>query len=108
MNVPPEELPDVKKIEQWVLEGLPKHYVLRRVYCTYGTDWPAASPEDWELRIEYENHTDEALKGTIEHIEVHHAWADPLRERIRAEWSPWALRVVFDERLPQTGEELAE
>ena len=99
LNVPKEELPNIQEIREWALENLPEHVVLKRIEVTYGTDLPNIVPDDFEVTIEYENRMDERLRGSTEDIAAHHAWADPLTAKIRAEWPPSTIRIGFVERL---------
>ncbi len=95
IKIPREELPDVDKVRTWALQNLPKYYVLTSVDCVYGSDELSLSPDDFELRIDYENHIAEGLRGSNIDMEAHHNWKDPLTDKIRAEWSPWTLRIAF-------------
>lgn len=99
MNVPASEVPDVTKIRHWAEQNLPAYYRLLDVRCGYGTPLPTILPEDFEIIIEYTSGLDIFESGGMDAINAHHLWADPLMARIRAEWSPWSLRINFSERL---------
>ena len=79
------------------LENLPKDYVLKAVQLTYGSDWPEAIPEDFEITIEYEYQGDEVLSGTSVEINTFQSWPEPLKARIRDKWPPKALRICFSD-----------
>lgn len=92
------ELPKEDEIKAMALENLPEHYALKAVRLTYGSDWPGAIPEDFEITIEYEYRGDEALRGTFAEIETFQNWAEPLKAMIRNKWPPKALRICFSEK----------
>lgn len=88
----------MQQIAAWACENLPSHYDLLDVRCEYGTGMPADFTKDFEIVIEYANHLDPAMAGSMDAIKAHHAWSDPLIAKIRAEWPAWAMPIAFLER----------
>lgn len=101
MSIPKDEIPNLEQIRELAAIGLPPHYRLLGVRCTYGSDWPEVLPEDFELVIEYENHLDSSLRGTSEEIDAYQRWAHALAQDIRGDWPAESLRITFQEREAQ-------
>lgn len=95
MQIPKHEIPDMEQIRELARVGLPSHYSLKSVRCSYGSDWPDFLPNDFEIVIEYENRLDEV---TNEDIEAYQRWAHALVQDIRGEWPPESIRITFQER----------
>mgnify|MGYP001570034147 CR=1 FL=1 len=98
MQIPKDGIPDMEQIGELARVGLPQHYTLTSVRCSYGSDWPDFLPDDFEIVIEYQNHLDETLRGTMEDIEAYQRWAHALVQDIRGEWPPDSIRITFQER----------
>ena len=73
MSVPEEERPNINEIRRLAEVSLPAHYVIRDGRFSYGSEpWPGAMPDDFGIVIEYENHIEEDLRGSLADIEAHH------------------------------------
>jgi hypothetical protein len=59
------------------------------------------SPSDFEIIIEYENHLEENLKGSLAAIEAHQDWSHALTQDIRSQWPSDTIRISFIERSPK-------
>lgn len=105
MVIPSSELPDIEKIAVWASENLPPHYELLDVRCDFGSDMPKIVPEEFEIVIEYVNKLDPVMAGSKDAIRAHHKWAELLLSRVRAEWSPFTIRIAFKERAGNSGDE---
>ncbi len=101
MKIPKHEIPNMEEIRELARVGLPSHYSLKSVGCSYGSDWPEILPDDFEIVIEYENHLEAALRGTNEEIDAYQRWAHALVQDIRGEWPPESIRIAFQERVAQ-------
>ena len=98
MQIPKDEIPDMNQIGELARVGLPPHYILTSVRCSYGSDWPHFLPDDFEIIIEYRNNLDEELKGTMDNLEAHQRWAHSLVQDIRGHWPPDSIRITFLEK----------
>ncbi|MEI2722568.1 MAG: hypothetical protein V9H26_03180 [Verrucomicrobiota bacterium] len=97
MKIPKDEVPNMEHIRELARVGLPPHYRLKSVRCSYGSDWPDFLPDDFEIVIEYENHLEAALRGTNEGIDEYQQWAHGLVQDIRGDWPPESIRITFQE-----------
>lgn len=78
MPVPEEELPDIHEIRRLAEVNLPAQYVIRDIRLSYGSGPLGAAPEDFEIVVDYENHVETDLQGTLPEIERYQNWANAL------------------------------
>jgi hypothetical protein len=93
-------LPNVDDVRCLADVNLPRHYVIKDVRVSCGTDTLIGAPGDFEIVIEYENRIYERLIGSFEDIEAYQDWAKPLVQDIRSEWPAETIRIGFFERIP--------
>lgn len=96
MKIPKAELPDMEEIKAWAQSRLPDHYELTDVRLQYDAGDERDMPEDFEIVFEYLNDLDAQMTGTVEAIQAHHDWADPIIDKIRAKWSAQTIRIKFE------------
>lgn len=97
MNESNDEFLNTEAVSHLAENNLPSHYRLLEVTFTYGSSMPH-HPKQMEIRIEYQSLLDDAAEGAPDAIKAHQRWAFPLLERIRTEWPPDAVRVVFSQK----------
>jgi hypothetical protein len=101
MSVPGAELPDIDEVSRLASVNLPAHYVIRDIRVSYGSGPCGVAPDYFEIVIEYKNHIEKDLRGSLADIEAHQDWSHTLVQGIRSHWPSETIRTSFIERNPE-------